>query len=112
MKVRFIQSGGFAGLRRAAALDSDALPPQQKRDIETLVERAGFFELPDKIEAPTPGADRFQYRLTVESGGRQHTVQVGDGAVPPRLEPLLEKLRAAAQPEPAVPASAPPKQRR
>ena len=109
MRIRFVQSGGFAGLRRVATLDTGALPPKQARELEALVDRSGFFELPEKLRAP--GADRFQYTVTVESADRQHTVQVTDGAVPPELQALLDTLRDAAQPEPLKPATGTPERR-
>jgi hypothetical protein len=56
------------------------------------VDAARFFDLPAVIASPTPGADRFQYKITVEAEGRRHTVEVGEAAVPGNLQPLIQRL--------------------
>lgn len=104
MKIYFRQTGGIAGMRLSATLDTETLPPGKARALEKLVARAHFFDLPSKIPPPGPGADRFQYVITVESGRRCHTVELIDGAIPKALEPLLQALREAARPDPAPPA--------
>lgn len=35
-------------------------------ELDRLVERAQFFDLPAEVRALNPGADRFQYRLTMK----------------------------------------------
>ncbi len=100
MKVSFSQTGGFAGLRREATLDSEQLSAEDNRALHDLVQQAGFFELPPKLAPPQPGADRLQYNITVEANDRRHTVEVSDEAVPAQLQPLLEHLKANARPAP------------
>jgi hypothetical protein len=39
--------------------------------------------------------DRFQYRLTIQDGDRQHQITVGETAVPSSLRPLLDWLMEA-----------------
>ena len=95
--IRFERTGGFAGLSQRATLDSESLTPEQLEELERLLEHSRFFELPVKLEARAPGADRFQYLLTVEDKGRVHTVRAGDAAVPNSLRPLLDWLGAAAR---------------
>ena len=97
MRVSFERTGGFAGMRMTAALDSDSLSPDEQRDLRDMIETAGFFQLPKRIIAPTPGADRFIYRVTVEAEGQRHTVEMGEAAIPPPLRPLLERLTTAAR---------------
>ena len=92
--IRFERTGGFAGLSQRATLDSESLTPEQ---LEETLEHSRFFELPVKLEARAPGADRFQYLLTVEDKGRVHTVRAGDAAVPDSLRPLLDWLGADAR---------------
>lgn len=97
MKISFVRTGGFAGIRLATTVDIAALPPDEAKQLRTLVNSAGFFTLPASIRAKTSGVDRFQYTLTVETPDRQHTVTLDESAVPPELRPLLNWLMTAAK---------------
>ena len=66
MKIHFEKSGGFAGLRLSHDLDRADLSPEERGELDRLVERAQFFDLPAEVRALNPGADRFQYRLTMK----------------------------------------------
>jgi hypothetical protein len=92
LRITLARSGGFAGLSRRSHVDTSSLPAEEAERVRALVEQADFFSLPSMLPAGERGADRFQYELTVESGGRQHTVQATDGAAPERLQPLLAYL--------------------
>ncbi len=94
MKIDLERSGGFAGMIISKAVDSTSLPSDQANQMRQLVDAADFFRLPPKITARTE-PDSFQYRLTVEDNGKQHTVEVGEQAVPGTLRPLLEWVTAA-----------------
>ena len=95
MQIQFERTGGFAGMRIAAAIDLESLAPQDEHELRHLVDAAGFFRLPQVITESTPNADRFVYRVTVEAEEQRHTVEVSEGAVPSSLRPLLEWLTAA-----------------
>jgi hypothetical protein len=97
MRIHFERTGGFAGMRIAATVDTESLPPEEARELHQLVADASFFDLPPVMTAPTPGADQFQYKLTVEAKGRQHTVEVGDATVVETLWPLLRRLTVLAR---------------
>jgi len=59
------------------------------------VDRARFFDQPSDPGEPHPGAaDHRTYTITVEDGGRTHTVKTGDTAQNPELQPLIDSLRA------------------
>ncbi|MBI4470895.1 MAG: hypothetical protein HY650_16390 [Acidobacteria bacterium] len=92
MKIHFRRTGGFAGLRRAIAIDTDQLAPEPAREFEELVAKACFFDLPARIKPSGPGADRFVYTITVEIHDRQHSVEFTDGSIPPNLTSLLKRL--------------------
>jgi 3-hydroxyisobutyrate dehydrogenase-like beta-hydroxyacid dehydrogenase len=100
MRVDFERTGGFAGMRTTATIDTETLPPDEARALNELVDAAGFFNLPATISSPSPGADRFQYKITIVAGGRQHTVETSDAAVPETLSPLLRKLMVLARSAP------------
>jgi hypothetical protein len=98
MRIRFERSGGFAGMMTNVEIDAGSLPAGERDAIATLVANADFFALPATIaETATRGADRFNYRITIESDGRSHTVETSSGAAPASLVPLLEWLDRAAR---------------
>lgn len=104
MRIRFERSGGFAGMRLAATVDTESLPPGAASDLRQMVQAARVFELPAVIAPPTPSPDQFCYKLTIEAEGRQHTIETCEPAVPEALRPLLRYLttvaRSGARPSP------------
>ncbi len=84
-------------MRTSITLDTGSVSPQEARKLQEMVEAAGFFDLPPKFPLPKRGADYFQYRITVESEGRKHTVEVSEPAVPASLRPLIQSLMAHAR---------------
>ena len=97
MRIHFERTGGFAGMRMTTTVDTESLSPEEARDLYEMVDAAKFFDLPATVTAPTPGADRFHYKLTVEADERQHTVDLGEAAIPETLRPLLQQLTVFAR---------------
>ena len=97
MHIHFERSGGFMGTRIEATINTEDLPPEEAQKVTSLIEEASFFDLPSAIASPTPGADQFQYRVTVESEERKHTVEIGDAAIPEDVQPLLRQLTILAR---------------
>ena len=97
MRIQFERSGGFAGMRTAASIDSDSLPTEQAQELQALVDAADFFNLPSRIGDSGEGADQFQYIIAIESEGRAHTVECGEGSVPDSLQALLRRLTVMAR---------------
>ncbi|MEH2463461.1 protealysin inhibitor emfourin [Nostoc sp.] len=97
MRISFERTGGFAGITKKTTVDTDTLPPNEANTLKSLVEAADFFRLPEQITSPNPQSDRFQYKLTVEDNGKQHTVTVSEAALPGTLRPLIEWLQNIAQ---------------
>jgi uncharacterized lipoprotein len=74
MRISVRRSGGFAGIdEEVGSVDTAALDAGAREPIESLVREAGFFELPAAVEGDL-GADQFRYEVSVEDGGRSHTV--------------------------------------
>ena len=94
MLIRLERSGGFAGMRKSYAIDTESLPQEEAGKLHELVNAADFFNLPAKFPAPKRGADYFQYRMTVEMEGKKHTVDVSDPEVPDKLRPLIQLIRS------------------
>jgi len=97
MKISFVRTGGFAGLRLATTVDSATLSPEEAAQLQTLVDNAKFFALPAKVKGKTSGADRFQYTITIETPDQQHTVTVEESGASPELLQLLGWLTTAAK---------------
>ncbi|GAA0846869.1 hypothetical protein GCM10009525_66540 [Streptosporangium amethystogenes subsp. fukuiense] len=53
------------------------------------MERAGLSDAPERSGASAGQPDRFDYELTVEDGGRAHTVRVGEGDLSGPLRALI-----------------------
>lgn len=92
MLIQFERRGGFAGVRKDTKLDTESLPSEKAQELLELIDKADFFNLPEKFPVPKRGADYFQYRLTIETEGKKHTIEVSEPAAPPTLRPLLQFL--------------------
>ncbi len=92
MRITFERSGGFTGRKLQRSVDSAVLPAMQAHRLAELLEQSHFFDLPGKMPPPSRGADRFNYKITVETESRTHTVEATEAAIPPQLRPLLDWL--------------------
>ncbi len=92
MRIQFERTGGFAGMRLAATIDTATLSSDQGGALQGLIDDAHFFDLPAQIPAPPQAADQFHYRITIEAEGKQHTVEAGEGSASPALQALLQQL--------------------
>ncbi|MEH2322340.1 MAG: protealysin inhibitor emfourin [Nostoc sp.] len=97
MQISFERTGGFAGITKKTTIDTDTLLPNEASTLARLVEVADLFGLPEHITSPNPQSDRFQYKLTVEDNGKQHTVTVSEAVLPGTLRSLIEWLQKIAQ---------------
>lgn len=97
MRFHFVRTGGFAGLRLAATIDTEALPDEECELLMDALDNANFFELPSVLRNPPGGADRFQYEITVEGKENRHTIEAEDAAVPENLQPLVQHLERLAR---------------
>jgi len=97
MRIQFERSGGFAGMRITATIDTDSLSPDDAKSLREMVDASDFFNLPSTIRSPSSTADSFQYKVIIEDQGRKHMVEAGDQAVPPTLKPLLRRLEILAR---------------
>jgi hypothetical protein len=93
MRIEFTRSGGFAGIRLNRTFDTSELPEEEGRQLDQLVNAANFFKLPETLQSG--GADKLQYRISVERAGETHTVNADERAAPPPLTNLIRKLESA-----------------
>ncbi len=98
MRVQLAVEGGFAavpGLRKPLVVDLSSLSPDQAQEVQALLDRANFFDLPETISPPATGAaDYREYVVTADDGTRSHTVRCPDFAAPPEFLALVDCLQA------------------
>ncbi len=99
MKIYFERSGGITGMRISGTVDTESLPAEEALGIREMLDKASFFDLPEKAQS-TEGADQFQYKLVVEDKGRQHSVELSESVAPDSLRPLLRRLTVLARSAP------------
>jgi hypothetical protein len=99
MQIDFSTSGGFANLELAYRTDTTSLPEAQARELESLVESSGAFDLDQddlNINTTVGRADVISYRLTLSEGSKQTTLWMNDVTAPASVRPLLGLLRKLA----------------
>ena len=92
MIIQIERSGGFTGIPLQARVDTRTLDAGESRTVEKLVTSAFFFDLPARIAPSEKGADRFQYRIRIESESHSHVVEVSDGAASSELSELIRQV--------------------
>ena len=95
MKIKFVQTGGFAGITKEAELDITTLPEEEAVLLRNAVEQSGFFDLQSKDSEPMP--DMEQFYITVEIEGKSHIVRLTTLDIPVPLKPLVEDLKKHAK---------------
>jgi Emfourin len=101
MQVIFQTEGGiaqFPNLSRPVTIDGDRLPDGQGAELEKLLEAARFFDRPAEVGSPARGAaDYRRYTITVDAGGRRHTLRLVEPVSDPDLQRLVRFLQAQAK---------------
>ena len=97
MYIEFERSGGFAGLSLQLRVDTATLPEAEAAELQQMVQQSAFFTVPEQSVANLSGADRFNYKLTIELDGQRHTVETMNSSSPASLQPLLERLTRMAR---------------
>lgn len=96
MRIELKREGGlafFPGLTKPRSVDLETLPPDTAEAIRRGVQEARFFEQPAAVGTASRGADRTRYTVTIEDGGRKHTVQFLEPVEEPNLRALVELLQ-------------------
>lgn len=94
MRVRFQNSDGLVFLSRVKppiTLDADSLGEDARLDLEQLIRAARFFDLPEQATGNHNGGPAWY--ITIEDGGRQHSVKVSQPVQGPAMRRLVERLR-------------------
>lgn len=103
MRISLTRTGGLAGMRRTATVDTAALDPSRAEALERLLRQAER-EGPSSAPARSGRApDCFRYTLTVEEAGRRRTVQFGEEGAPDCVQRFVEAVWREGRPEPPDP---------
>lgn len=97
MRIDFVRSGGFAGIRLARSFDTASLPGDMGSKIEHLVKAVDFFGLAQPAAPSQPLRDGFEYRLAISTESQSREITVDDLNMPPILRPLLDLLTSLAK---------------
>jgi hypothetical protein len=113
MRVEFATSGGiayFPGLARPVVIEANQLPEDEARKLNDLVAASRFFDQPERTASKmAPGAaDYRQHTITIDQGGRSHTLVVNEPIEDPDLKQLVGFLESQAKAARAKARSAPP----
>jgi hypothetical protein len=95
MKIRFRQTGGFAGLVLGCDLDTSTLPPAEGQELIRLVKQANLNEIQTKRSEKA--RDLQNYEIAVEGEGLTAKKTLDDMSVDANVEPLLGFLRQRAR---------------
>jgi hypothetical protein len=99
MHVEFATSGGFAyfpGLARPVVIEASQLPEEEARQLEDLVAASHFFDLPEPTASTLcpSSPDCRQHTITIEKGGRCHTLIINEPIEDSGIKQLVSFLEA------------------
>jgi hypothetical protein len=97
MRVVFTQSGGFAGAVKGCLIDTEALDPEARREVEELVAASGLAASVERFSAT--GRDLRQYEITLERPEGVARFVCDEDCVPAAARPLVAFLAARATPQ-------------
>jgi len=92
MKIYFERTGGFAGIKTSASIDTDTLPPNESEKLHDMCDNMNFFNMPSTSAPKSGAADLFRYKITIESKDGRHTVETTDLSMTPEFENFINFL--------------------
>ena len=92
MLIEVTRTGGLANLRRRVQVDTEELPAEQRDHVTSLVEGLDLDDLEQRSPLRGPGADRFEYDITITQGGREQHVFIEESRLSDDLQELLNLL--------------------
>jgi hypothetical protein len=97
VRVEVVRSGGFAGLTRAAAMDTEELDGERAEQLRKLVDESQI----QSLTSARPGsgaADRYQYDITVTRGDRRTSIVLHESNMPDAARRLVRWVLRGASP--------------
>ena len=98
MKIRFQQTGGFAGLSKSCELDTEHMSAEDAATLRSLVEQTKL----ETIATPEPAGrvrDACNYIITIEGDGQSRHVAANDHNLPESSRALVRFLQKHATPQ-------------
>jgi hypothetical protein len=98
MKVLLERSGGFAGMMRSTYVDTKNLSPNEANELQKLIEKSEFFELSSNSsqqfssKSQKGAADYFTYKITIQNGDNEHSMEYNDVNIQPKFKRLVDFL--------------------
>src|SRR5215211_5558047 len=96
VRVEVVRSGGFAGLTRAAAMDTEELDAELAERLRKLVDESQIESLTSTPSGS--GADRFQYDVTVTRGNDRTSIVLHESSMPDAVRRLVRWVLQGASP--------------
>jgi hypothetical protein len=96
MKVKFVQSGGFAGTVKGCQLDTAALAPDAAQELQRLIQASGICASGTLLSEK--GRDLQHYEMIIDDGIRKTELVFDDSTVPQAAKALLGFLKKHARP--------------
>ncbi len=92
MRISLVRSGGVAGMRLEATVDTSVLDKDTAERFHSLVQAADLPRLSEPTIRVKSEPDRFRYTLTVDDEGRQHSITFEERRIPEAVQPLIEAV--------------------
>ncbi len=104
-KIRFRQSGGFAGFIRGCEIVPEALGNRERAQLERLIEQSGLAAKGKENATPatkpaSPARDLTNYEIEIESATGTARFELDDLDLAPEVAPLVTLLQKHARPMP------------
>jgi hypothetical protein len=99
MRISLTRTGGLAGMRRTATVDTAALDPSRAEAFEQLLRQVELEGLSAPVRSPQ-APDRFHYTLTIEEAGQRRTVHFGEEGAADCVQRFVEAVWREAEPAP------------
>jgi hypothetical protein len=99
MRIDFSIDGGiavFPGLQEPITIDCDTLPPEQRTELQRLIDGANLFAQHQRTGAPKL-ADARRYTIGVVEGKRRCRITVSEPIEDDAMRALISKLRGFAR---------------
>ena len=97
VRIEVVRSGGFAGLTRAATMDTAELDNERAQQLRELVEESQIQSL-TSARPRSGAADRFQYDVTVTRGDHRTSVVLYESDMPDAARRLVRWVLRGASP--------------
>jgi len=98
LRIRYVQSGGFAGLIRGCTVDASALAPAAAAVLKRLVKAAPLARL--KARRTEGAADLLLHDFAIETDAGTFHLSFDDLTLPKALKPLVAFLARRSKPLP------------